>query len=512
MSEIFQSSDEKDWARASGTALSVKQVNTNNQGMASSSDSTTSSLAGPSRADTTANSTDPAMQASGGPVIQPTQNNGSAVPDGMPMNADVSASAPGLLTASSTESLELPAVPHLKSVHPAPQLHSGGAMPDNDSSAMDLGSLSSFMETRGINNVECRPASSCSVTRPADVNQSASDLPLPGPSSALMGVRESSTSPPLESQSSVQATDDPPEELVMFISSALLRSHLSLVRFLGEQPDTVKLIYRDPKGLRWDGSIVTFPDVPSSEIPARLLPDEADIIITPNAGIMLTTTQALTQAYLPGQSASFSSHPAYLQSNGPVRTRIIDLSRRYVFLYVLISCSNTGSGDSAFDVDKSTAEAIEGLTTFCQGLSSTTTIIPLFVPSDEELANMVLTLARKHVSQLPAIKGHRIGEGYGPDLHFCDIIQGQQSSWELFLRINGLNPFAARAILDILRTRGRLATQQAALLHIPFIDDRSFALHDFLAMSYDERVAEFQELVGEAILQDVQIALDRDLE
>lgn len=31
-------------------------------------------------------------------------------------------------------------------------------------------------------------------------------------------------------------------------------------------------------------------------------------------------------------------------------------------------------------------------------------------------------------------------------------------------------------------------------------------------MSYDERVAEFQELVGEAILQDVQIALDRDLE
>jgi hypothetical protein len=145
------------------------------------------------------------------------------------------------------------------------------------------------------------------------------------------------------------------EDRVLFLSSELLKTHLPLIQTLESPPNAPTLVYRD-----YDAS---------QNI------EDADIIVPPMTGIILTTAQALTQRPLPGEEKEYEC---------PVLARIYRLAPRYEHFYVLVVSSQM--------VDSRTADSLAFLKVFCGSASDHAKVIPLFV-SSEEVADWVLALA-----------------------------------------------------------------------------------------------------------------------
>lgn len=204
--------------------------------------------------------------------------------------------------------------------------------------------------------------------------------------------------------------------------------------------------------------------------------DEADMILSPSTGLILTTLQKIKQRSLPGQTA-----------RSAVREAIIQIALRYERLLVMIS--GVSNGDSLVDhtngaspeLTESDCEALVEFIGFCSNMQQDTQA--LFVAAGEEqLAHWIVAMMVKHGVSDPELK----------------LLQ-DETLWEIFLRRAGMNAFAAQAILAELRAPDPDCE----------LGPVEFGLTAFIKMNLAERLARFEGILGgSGLLKRVSSRLD----
>ncbi|KAF2649237.1 hypothetical protein K491DRAFT_735318 [Lophiostoma macrostomum CBS 122681] len=204
---------------------------------------------------------------------------------------------------------------------------------------------------------------------------------------------------------------------------------------------------------------------------------EADLLLSPSTGLILTTLQQIKQRALPGQ-----------RERSPIKQRCIHLQHRYERLVVLISeglSKDSELSGACRPGDKRDEEALADFDDFTSTM-------------DAEVLNEYVRGGEKAVARATIIQMARWGLPYGSkDVEDLRLLQ-DETHWELFLRRAGLNPFAAQMLLASLKEPYDLPIRSSS----PMTFDASgrtlkiFGLPAFLLMSPDERIQRFQALLG----------------
>lgn len=190
--------------------------------------------------------------------------------------------------------------------------------------------------------------------------------------------------------------------------------------------------------------------------------DEADMILSPSTGLILTTLQKIKQRSLPGQTA-----------RSAVREAIIRAAPRYERLLVLVSGVSNGeslvdSNEASPELTESDCEALVEFMGVCSNMEQDTQAI-FIAAGEEQLAHWIVAMMVKHGVSDPQLK----------------LLQ-DETLWEIFLRRAGMNAFAAQAILAELRAPDPDSEQR----HV------DFGLTAFVQMDLAERLARFEGILG----------------
>ncbi|KAH8696302.1 hypothetical protein BGW36DRAFT_462192 [Talaromyces proteolyticus] len=344
-----------------------------------------------------------------------------------------------------------------------------------------LGTLSSFMQTRGQNKKRQRPSNESPYFNNPPMSNNVS-VQESGEVAKTEEITPESPFPQHASQNDLSKPcfrfplKESVKPLLLILSTTLLQANRSLVHSLENVSTTqnLRLIFRDYTSRLQTKS--TVPDTPG-------IVEEADIICSPSTGILLTTSQETTQKYLPGHgSPTFDSR---------LKERIALVAYRYERLYVLVQVP--------VSVNAITMSSIRELGTFCVSLGRSCTVHTLLVPPDHIL-EWILAIATKYTIVLPDMLDEK--ETQESETLWSSYLD-DQTQWELFLRHTGLNPFAAQSVLDILRNHQpqSYATDNG---------DRASDLSSFIEMSPITRRKMFQETVGERVLQRVERGIETD--
>lgn len=199
--------------------------------------------------------------------------------------------------------------------------------------------------------------------------------------------------------------------------------------------------------------------------------DEADLILSPSTGLIITSLQKIKQQSLPGQATC-----------SPIRERIQRTAARYERLIVLVSINSASSTDGASirsHLEESDCEAIVSLTAFLnhlQGLSENDLI--LVDGGTTVLATWIVSLMVRYSSEVA-----------------ITLLQ-DETQWEVFLRQAGMNAFAAQVVI------AKLKAMQGS-------DGRPLGLRDLTLMDAEERYRRFEGLLcGRGLLERVGRVLD----
>jgi len=252
------------------------------------------------------------------------------------------------------------------------------------------------------------------------------------------------------------------------VSSAILKRRV-LIRTLNALFPAAIPIERDftvHNRTAWMSNSVTRSPVTSS------LDSEADFIISPSTGIILTTLQKIKQKPLPGQKAKSA-----------FKERIEKVSVRYEKLVVLVS--ESCAEESTNGLDQSDTLALAEATGFCSSLDGSVRM--QFVGGGEEtLAKWLVAIMVRYGSQ---------GESSVPLLE-------DETLWELFLRRAGMNAYAAQAVIAELKAPDGVDVEGESKACL-------FGMTAFVEMRQEERIARFERLLGgRQILQRVGRVLD----
>ncbi|KAJ5423252.1 hypothetical protein N7491_008468 [Penicillium cf. griseofulvum] len=351
-----------------------------------------------------------------------------------------------------------------------------------------LGSLSVFMQTRGSGEgyvTSPHDPSSLSLSESTRSGPGEfSDVPSPGDSPPDDDKDSSDPfglpGPAFSMQEMVtRAAFNPPP--MFFLSTTLLRTHLSVIRDMEGWPgNPPKLIYREYRDASSDPRYH----------------GDAEVILAPDTGVILTTPHELTQQFLPGHGPRDERFNGIRGINSPLRERIFRLMHRYALLVVLIC--NPESGNTSRAAIFSMIRELRSLAEFCdshQELSTT-----LLVPIPNHSTSIVLWcfgMGRLRYELFPPEVMENITEG--------------ESEYEVALRNLGINPFAARLILDNIRVGGFNQFPGFNLYPLPLPSHEtvanastdSRALDVFISMTPLERDMEYGSFVGDGVMNRV---------
>ena len=204
--------------------------------------------------------------------------------------------------------------------------------------------------------------------------------------------------------------------------------------------------------------------LPTLQILERIYTDpttrEADIILSPSAGLHFTTLQKLKQKPLPGQPPSKTTIHPLLSS----------LSARYTTLHLLVTPPHP-----TYILDASDTSALNALTSH----PTLPNLRPLYLPSPDP------SLVAAYTAAL-IVSSHHPPSPHQPH----PLLLAEETYWELFLRKAGLNAFAAQVVIAQLKSEGGLAA--------------------FVTMAPQERVRRFGEMMGgEEVLGRVSRVLEK---
>ncbi|KAI1312336.1 hypothetical protein F5Y03DRAFT_408406 [Xylaria venustula] len=188
--------------------------------------------------------------------------------------------------------------------------------------------------------------------------------------------------------------------------------------------------------------------------------DEADIIVSPATGIIITTLLKAIQKPLPASGGQSS-----------IRERIACVALRYERLMVLVSEGNI-MDETMRDFTPSETLAYSEFTIFATSLE--TRVEVFYVRGGETtLARWLVSFAVRYASEAVETQ---------------ECIVEDETKWEVFLRQAGFNAYAAQAILVRLNTRNNDSRKE--------IDCTYHGLAVFMAMTDDERMQNFRNLMG----------------
>lgn len=224
-----------------------------------------------------------------------------------------------------------------------------------------------------------------------------------------------------------------------FIASITLLAERRLFRMIKDLYPTAAIIERDFSVPIPD----TFAGVSSTPISGD---PEADLLLSPLSGIVLTTLQKIRQAPLPGNALS------------TIRQRVADISLLYERLFVIVLGTVRGS-----DV-----ETVTGFIGFVAALRAGVHVRVLDENGDVA-ARWVVALMIREGSAARLLE--------------------EETLWERFLRKAGFNAFAAQVVLR---------------------DCREGGLRFFLGMEAEERGKRFKGMVGGKVLERVLWRLGKE--
>ena len=280
--------------------------------------------------------------------------------------------------------------------------------------------------------------------------------------------------PPLNTEALLPDQEQPTVPCTFIISSTII-SQLKLVRTIRDLYPASNLIERDFSQHALSSATANKPPTSHDLIKLDPICHEADILLSPGVGLVLTTLQKLHQRPLPGS-----------QITTPIfQTRLSLMAPRYTTLLVLVSHNQLPNAPFA-PLGSSDCAAIVELIAFTHGpvfVSLDTEVQTVFVPGGEsELARWVVGLMAKYGST------HR---NFDP--------AEDETTWELWLRRAGMNSFAAQAVLAKLRPPEGSSPSLSELWGLP----------RFVAMGGQERLRRFAGLMGgEGVLRRVGNLLD----
>ncbi|KAH7398386.1 hypothetical protein BKA66DRAFT_592319 [Pyrenochaeta sp. MPI-SDFR-AT-0127] len=346
--------------------------------------------------------------------------------------------------------------------------------------------LHRFMETRGKS---VKPASTepredppsispSNPVAPTLLNRSKESLPDASPMVDQYEVTQlqAEDSTAREAQASLPYLPKLPKNLkpCSFIVSLALLQQRALLKQIEQLYPEAEIIYRD-YNLRHSAA------------------KEADVIISPSSGLIFTTLQQVKQKALPGQP-----------DRSLVKEVMATLQSRYERLVVMVSEGLSHEmeqlGSSRPD-DPRNKEVLSQLEDFAAQLESE--VLVKYVQGGQH--------ALAHSTVLEMVN---YGLPHGsPDIGDIKPL-AVETSWEVFLRRAGLNPFAAQVIVASLK--------QPFAVHIPAYSSLSncsdpllsvsvSGLPAFIVMSADERVKYFQAIMGGSrILRRLSSVLDQE--
>ncbi|KAI0183897.1 hypothetical protein EV127DRAFT_486664 [Xylaria flabelliformis] len=199
---------------------------------------------------------------------------------------------------------------------------------------------------------------------------------------------------------------------------------------------------------------------------------EADVLVSPTTGIIVTTLLQAIQRPPPGHRRQSS-----------IRERISCVALRYERLIVLVSEANT-IDETVRDLTPPEAIAYAEFVGFTIGLDSTIEV--LYVGGGEAtLLKWLVSSAIRHAPEAAESQEHLIQD---------------ETQWELFLRRAGFNAYAAQAILGRLKLHARDADGES--------ESSTPSLAAFITMTDVERLQRFRDLMGgESVLDRVNKTL-----
>ncbi|KAH9881973.1 hypothetical protein J1614_001144 [Plenodomus biglobosus] len=249
-----------------------------------------------------------------------------------------------------------------------------------------------------------------------------------------------------------------------FIVSSILLQRRSLLKQIESLYPNAEILYRD----------YTLPHSPSQE---------ADMILSPSTGLIFTTLQQVKQRALPGQA-----------SRSPLKERILALGTRYERLFVMVSEGlprEMEERESSRPRDSRDEEALMQLEVFVGKIEGD--VQAKFLRGGEA------AFARGVVGSMA-----EFGLEYGSvDIKDTKLL-AVETSWEIFLRRAGLNPFAAQLLVASLTQRMHipippsLGSASAAVEYNTTMTTtvQVYGLPAFLIMGEDERIRRFQAMMG----------------
>ncbi|KAG4025537.1 hypothetical protein MFRU_055g00100 [Monilinia fructicola] len=276
-----------------------------------------------------------------------------------------------------------------------------------------------------------------------------------------------------------------PERTISIILSSVILRNRPLVRALQSLLPTLKICERDFSAHNttiWNhGSVIRSP-VTSP------LTYEADIIISPTTGLILTSLQHIKQKQLPGHKTAV-----------PIRDRLEKVSGRYEDLIVLVSSPPIELGDS----DCLAWADFVGFTLTLQA-----SIIVTYVPvdtnktDDQAMAKYISALIIQHLPPCSSSSSSSYN---------LELLE-HESYWEIWLRRAGLNAYAAQAIIVHLKTPEPRSQpgDEGHEVEMQMIEERGpYGLALFVQMGAQERMRRLGKLVGERVLERVGRTVDQ---
>lgn len=233
---------------------------------------------------------------------------------------------------------------------------------------------------------------------------------------------------------------------------------------------TAEIIERDFD--RWNTVVWSHHSISRSTVISPLAA-EADVIVSPATGIIVTTLLKVIQTPLPGY-----------KGQSAIRERISYVALRYERLIVLVSEGNT-ENDTVRNLTSSETSAYAEFVGFTAKLDSKVDVF--YIGGGEAmLAKWLVSLAAQHALEAAELQAH--------------IIQGE-TEWEVFLRRTGFNAYAAQAILVCLKDEDPGSREER--------DCSEHGLAAFMMMTGAERLQRFRELLGgENVLNRANKALE----
>ncbi|KAI4709662.1 hypothetical protein J4E89_005678 [Alternaria sp. Ai002NY15] len=315
--------------------------------------------------------------------------------------------------------------------------------------------LNKFMQTRGkpVDRVES------STAKASDSRDHAQTMTHTLP----VRSRGSSSDQPVHQAQQAQTTNKPLPQLptvpsnlapCSFVISSTFLQQRGMLKLIESIYPSAEMVYRD----------YTLPHSAAKE---------AEIILSPSTGLIFTTLQQIKQRALPGQP-----------DKSPVKERMLKLQLRYERLIVLVSEGLSREmeelGSSRPDDPRDT-EALKAFDMFASKLEGA--VLVRYVRGGEQ------ALARSTVVEMA-----KYGLPYGSaDIGDIKPVP-QETSWEVFLRRVGLNPFAAQVIMAWLRKPLNMPIAPSSTHHAKTVS--AFGLARFLLMGEEERIHSFQALMG----------------